>query len=122
VRFIVKGASTERPGRSPTAVFFDDLAGRGQEPRLKSASGSLRFDMADGDRVEHWFVTLDNGDVSVSRSTSRADAVVRLDKSMSDGLVTGRINAMAAVLRGDLVPEGDLSLLLLFQRVFPGPT
>ena len=112
--------SSERR-RSPTAAFFDDLAARGREPLLKSACGSLRFDMADGDRVEHWRVEIDNGDVAVSRSKSRADAVVRLDKAMSDGLVTGRVNAMAAALRGELVPDGDLSLLLLFQRLFPGP-
>jgi hypothetical protein len=35
--------------------------------------------------------------------------------------VTGRMNAMAATLRGVLDPEGDLGLVLLFQRLFPGP-
>jgi putative sterol carrier protein len=117
----MKRATSRHEEQSPTAAFFDDLADRGREPLLKSASGTLRFDMMDGDRVEHWRVRIDDGDVTVSRNKSRADAVVRLDKAMSDGLVTGRVNAMAAVLRGDLVPDGDLSLLLLFQRLFPGP-
>jgi putative sterol carrier protein len=117
----MKRGTTQPADQSPTAAFFDDLARRGREPLLKSASGTLRFDMVDGDRVEHWRVRIDQGDVAVSRGKSRADAVLRLDKAMSDGLVTGRVNAMAAVLRGDLVPDGDLSLLLLFQRLFPGP-
>ena len=28
---------------------------------------------------------------------------------------------MAALLRGAFTPQGDLALLLCFQRVFPGP-
>ena len=88
---------------------------------MKNASGTIRFDLVDGQRVEHWSVAMDRGDVAVSRSTATADAVVRLDKSTFDGMVSGGVNAMAAALRGELVPEGDLSLVILFQRVFPGP-
>ena len=117
----MKRATPRHEAQSPTAAFFDDVAQRGREPLLKSASGTIRFDVVDGGRVEHWRVTIEDGDVAVSRAKSRADAVVRVDKAMSDKLVSGRMNAMAAVLRGDLVPEGDLHLLLLFQRLFPGP-
>jgi hypothetical protein len=31
------------------------------------------------------------------------------------------VNAMAAALRGALVPQGDLALVISFQRLFPGP-
>jgi len=116
---VTPGTSERR--RSPTAAFFDDLAQRGREPLLKNASGTLRFDLHDGAQVEHWTVRMDEGDVDVSRSRAKADAVVRLDKSVFDAMVTGRVNAMACALRGELVPEGDLSLVILFQRVFPGP-
>ena len=107
--------------RSPTAAFFDDLAGRGCEPLLKNVSGTIRLDLDDGERIEHWSVTIDEGDVDVSHSRARADAVVRLKKSTFDGMVSGRVNAMAATLRGELVAEGNLSLVTMFQRVFPGP-
>ena len=113
--------TTSERRRSPTAAFFDDLAGRGREPLLKNTSGTIRFDLLVGKRVEHWSVTIDEGDVEVSHSRARADAVVRLKRSTLDGMVSGRVNAMAAVLRGELVPEGNLSLVILFQRVFPGP-
>ncbi len=113
-------SSSERR-RSPTAAFFDDLAERGREPLLKSTSGTIRFDLRDRDRVEHWWVGIDEGDVEVSHSRGDADAVVRLERSTFDGMVSGQVNAMAAALRGELVPEGDLSLVILFQRVFPGP-
>lgn len=107
--------------RSPTAAFFDDLDARGHEPLLKSASGTIRFDLVDRKRVEHWAVAIDEGDVAVSRSPAEADAVVRVEKSTFGGMISGRVNAMAAVLRGEVVPQGDLSLVILFQRVFPGP-
>ncbi|MBV8235056.1 MAG: SCP2 sterol-binding domain-containing protein [Acidimicrobiia bacterium] len=113
------GTSERR--RSPAAAFFDDLAGRGCEPLLKNVSGTIRFDLDDGGRVEHWSVSIDEGDVAVSHSRARADAVIRLAKSTFEGMIGGRVNAMAATLRGELVAEGDLSLMTMFQRVFPGP-
>jgi putative sterol carrier protein len=107
--------------RSPTDAFFDDLATRGRDSLLKGASGTLRFDLAEGERVQHWYVTMSGGDVTVSHSRAKADAVLRVDKNTFDGMASGRVNAMAATFRGELVPEGDLSLLLLFQRLFPAP-
>jgi hypothetical protein len=38
-----------------------------------------------------------------------------------EGVARGELNAMAAVLRGELVIEGDLQILMIVQRVFPGP-
>jgi hypothetical protein len=107
--------------RSATDRFFDELDERGREPLLKNACGTLRFDLRDGGRTEHWYVAVDHGDVRVSRRSARADTVVRLDKTTFEGVARGRVNALAATLRGELVPEGDLGLLFLFQRVFPSP-
>ena len=36
-------------------------------------------------------------------------------------MASGKVNAMAAVLRGDLAVEGNAELLVLFQRLLPGP-
>jgi hypothetical protein len=107
--------------KDATSAFFADLAGRGHEPLLASSTGTLRFDLVSGRRVEHWFVSVKKGDLAVSNKESRADATVRLDRTLFDRMVTGRANAMAATLRGVLVPEGDLGLVILFQRLFPGP-
>ena len=112
---------TSERRRSPTAAFFDDLASRGREPLLKNTSGTIRFDLLVGKKVEHWSVAIDDGDVEVSHSRAKADSVVRLKRSTFDRMVSGQGNAMTAVLRGELVPEGDLSLVIRFQRVFPGP-
>ena len=105
----------------PTATFFEALAKRGHEPLLQSASGTLRIELRNGRRPEYWYVTVSKGDVAVSRANAEADAVVRADKALFDGMVTGRVNAMAAMLRGVLAADGDLGLVISFQRLFPGP-
>jgi putative sterol carrier protein len=117
----VTGKTRRKTAQDPTRTFFDDLAARGHEPFLKDASGTLRFDLIDGRRVEHWYVSIDQGDVSVSKQMAAADAVLRTDRSVFDRIASGRMNSMAAALRGELVPEGNLSLFMVFQRLFPGP-
>ena len=105
----------------PTEEFFTRLAAKGYEPLLANASGSVRIDVVDRDGVDHWHVAVQKGNVHVTRRNRRADVVVRIDRALCDGIMCGRENAMAAMLRGELVPEGDLRLVTLFQRLFPGP-
>jgi len=104
---------------TPTQQFFDALAG--PQALLSHRSGTLRLDVADGDAVEHIYVTIDRGTVAISHKKGRADAVIRLDRELADALATGRANATTAVLRGLVDTEGDLALLIAFQRLFPGP-
>jgi putative sterol carrier protein len=110
-----------RTKKDATSAFFTRLAERGHEPLLATTTGTLRFDLVSGRSVEHWFVSVKKGDVAVSKKESRADAIVRLDRTLFDRMVTGRENAMAATLRGVIVAEGDLGLVIMFQRLFPGP-
>lgn len=105
----------------PSAEFFDALAQRGHEPLLEKASGTLRFDLKDGKRTDRWLVTVRKGDVAVSRRSVRADCVLSSDRTVFDEITSGRTNAMAALLRGAIGIEGDVHLLVHFQRLFPGP-
>ncbi len=105
----------------PVGEFFRRLAERGHEPLLQNVSGTLRLELVDGERVEDWHLTIENGDVAVSRHDAEADAVVRTSKALFEGMTAGRVNAMAAALRGALVPRGNLALVVSFQRLFPGP-
>jgi putative sterol carrier protein len=104
-----------------TAEFFRDLAGRGREPLLGKVKGSLRFDLTHDQKTDRWLVKIDNGDISVSRRNGAADCTVRTNKALFDGIVTGEVNAMTAVLRNAIAVSGDVRLLVLFQRLFPGP-
>jgi len=105
----------------PTKEFFAELEARGHVPMLGSTSGTLRFDLADGARVEHWYVTIHRGDVSVTHDEGAADCVVGTEKELFDRMASGTANAMAAALRGLTTPAGDLRLIIQFQRLFPGP-
>jgi putative sterol carrier protein len=106
----------------PTAEFFNALAERKHEPRLQKASGTVRFDLRDGRRTERWFVAVSKGDVSVSHKNIRADCVITADRALFDRIASGKANATAALLRGAMNVEGDVQLLVPFQRLFPGPS
>ncbi|HUG51096.1 MAG TPA: SCP2 sterol-binding domain-containing protein [Terrimesophilobacter sp.] len=104
-----------------TSTFFESLGKAGPEPLLGNSSGSIQFELGKGKGVEHWHVAVKKGDLAVSNRKSDASATVRCDKALFDGIVAGEANAMAATLRGALLPEGDLALIMAFARLFPGP-
>jgi len=106
----------------PTAAFFDSLRERGHEPALGRKSGVVRFDVDDNGRSERWFVAIDNGTIEVSKRNRAADSTVRSEKQLLDRVVTGKANAVAAMLRGEFSVEGDWNLLIVFQRLFPSPS
>jgi predicted lipid carrier protein YhbT len=104
-----------------TEEFFAELERSGHEPLLDKVKGTIRFDIVDGKRKMRWFVTIDRGNVAVSRRNASADSVVRIDRVLFDRLASGRANAMSEVLRGTIRVEGALEPMMLFQRLFPGP-
>jgi putative sterol carrier protein len=104
-----------------TAKFFEELGRRGHEPLLGRIKGTIRFDLEHDKGIEHRYVAIDKGDVKVSHKHAKADTIVRVDRELFDGMVRGRVNAMAAMLRGVISGDGDLEILMAFQRLFPGP-
>jgi putative sterol carrier protein len=113
------------PGQAtadPTARFFEQLASGGHNPGLAKTSGALRFDLTDnGKRVGRWLVEIDKGNVAVSHKNTKADCIVRADKTLFDGMVSGNVNPIAAFLRAEVAAEGDIELMASFVRIFPGP-
>lgn len=103
-----------------TRQFFEGLAAKGHEPLLESFSGTLRFDLRDGERTEHWYVVLKKGDVEVSHGDGDAEMVMSTDLATFDAILGGEMNAMAALLRGVVTAHGRSVLLLAFQRLFRG--
>jgi predicted lipid carrier protein YhbT len=104
------------------ATFLTRLQERSPEPLLSKANGTVRFDMTDDEGAETWYVHLRHGEIEVAResdveATSRVHGSKRLFEAMCDGSA----NATAAMLRNEFTLEGDAELLLLLQRVFPGP-
>jgi putative sterol carrier protein len=105
----------------PVADFMQGLAARGHAPSLARTTGTVRFEVVDGNRTRRWVVTSEQGEITVSRTGARADAVVRVPRPLCEQLVQGKANPTAAFLRGALVIEGNLALLVLVQRLFPAP-
>ncbi|GLB65708.1 hypothetical protein AHIS1636_01470 [Arthrobacter mangrovi] len=103
------------------AGFFDELARRGDEPLLRKVSGRVRFDLADGPGAESRLLVIDEGKLALASDASQADCTVRGDLPVFAELVAGRMNFMAAVLRGALACDGDLELMWAVQRIFPAP-
>ena len=104
-----------------TTEFFEEIARRGEDPRLIKATGSIRFELADGDKTERWLLSMKKGALTVSHAKGDADCIVRADRTVFNRIVTGESNAMAVALRGRMTAEGDSSLLVQFQRLLPGP-
>jgi putative sterol carrier protein len=100
--------------------FFESIAGPHPEVP-KTISGSLRFDLGNGNRNEHWRVTFDKGLISTARSNDAADCIVRTDKATMEAIIQGRINSMAALLRGAIKVEGQVLLLALFRSLLTAP-
>ena len=105
----------------PIEEFFERLTLGGADALHRPADGSLRIDLTSGTTIERWFITMHGGDVSVSHRNAKADSVIRTSKDEFEGMITGRVNAMSAALRGVVSLEGDPTLLVLFQRALPGP-
>ena len=81
-----------------TAEFFGALAERGHVPMLEWAKGTVRFELADGKRVDRWHLVVDKGDLAVSRRNARAECTFRTDKALFERIAKGEANATAAVL------------------------
>jgi putative sterol carrier protein len=106
----------------PTAEFFTELGSRGRESLLTKVTGSARFDIVDGKRTERWLLTIDKGELRVSRRNAAADCILRARKTTFDRAAVGKLNLMAAVLRGEVEVRGNPRLLVLLQRLFPRPS
>ncbi len=103
------------------AEFLDTLVRADRVQLLEGVSGALRVELETGGDTERRLIVIDGGAVSQSRRRGTADCTIRMDRELFEGMVTGRVNAMAALLRGQVGVEGDPNLLLQFQRLFPSP-
>ena len=105
----------------PTRAFFERLAEQHQ-PFLKSLTGVVRVDLVDAERTEHWYLAIRKGDVTVSHEGSEPDCVVSTGLDTFDAIVSGDMNAMAAVLRGAVDVRGDFRFMTALRQLFAVPT
>ena len=104
-----------------TTEFLEELGQRGHEPLLENTTGSVRLELGKNGKVERWLISIDKGDVAVSRRRDAGDCTVSASADLFDRIASGEANAFAAALRGDLIVGGDTKLLVRLQRLFPSP-
>ena len=100
--------------------LLEALADRSHERPLTAMNGTVRLDVRDGERASEWYLTITKGVVTVAREGGEPDCVLAGDVTTFDAVLSGKANAMAAILRGALVPRGKFVLLTALQRLFPG--
>ncbi|MEU5790657.1 SCP2 sterol-binding domain-containing protein [Micromonospora purpureochromogenes] len=88
---------------------------------MEHEHGRLRVEIVEGDCLHLWTLVFDDGKVRVDRADSEADATLRADRTQFDRLVAGEERLLPAVLRGEVSLDGSYDLLVLFNRLFPGP-
>lgn len=101
-------------------VFFERLMRCDWSLMPGKAVGTIRFVVAEEQASEYWRVGIDHGEVRVFRDDAAADCVVRAAPKLFDEVLSGRVNALSAMLRGTLAVEGDPELLSLVQRLVSG--
>ena len=99
-------------------AFFEDLGSRGYEPLLRNVSGTVRFDLVSGKVTERWLVAIRKGNLAVSRKNVAADTTMRLSRTLFEAVVSGETNLLSAMLRGEVVLEGDYRLMIMVRRLF----
>src|SRR5689334_22720180 len=122
VRALTKSTGPARRHTMPETIeeFFETLPAHGA-PRVRNkACGSVRFDIADGDRVEHWRVTTSRDEVAVSRDDTGADCVLYCDRDVFEAMVRGEANGMSVLLRGAMHFDGAPEMLLMVRGMFAG--
>jgi putative sterol carrier protein len=109
----------------PTVEFFEALSRRGSEPMLSNVTAEIRFDITRDRQMNSWRLAVNRGQLTVfpevdaTLAGDDADCVITAEKKHFDGIVGGGVNAMAALLRGEIAVTGDPELVVAVQRLFP---
>ncbi|MFI6780262.1 SCP2 sterol-binding domain-containing protein [Micromonospora sp. NPDC050276] len=95
----------------------------GRRPELpETTTGTVRLDVRSGGCTDHWYLTIADQHVGVSRSADDADLVIRADRAIFDRMARGELHPGGSLLRNELTVQGDMRLLMPLRRIFSGPT
>ena len=99
-------------------AFFEDLGSRGYDPLLRSVSAAVRFDLVSGKTTERWLLTIQKGNLSVShRNVRRRRRHPAAAGTLFERVASGETTLLPAMLRGEVVLEGDYRLMIMIRRL-----
>ena len=98
-------------------AFFEGLEARAASAKLEGIDHSYRF-VIEGEGS--WNVRIRDGAIAVSEGLEdgSADATVRMNADVFEGLVSGRQNAATAYMRRKIKVDGDLGAVMKLQKLF----
>jgi putative sterol carrier protein len=98
-------------------AFFEGLEQRAERANLDGLDHSYRFEI---DGEGSWNVRVHAGRIAVAEGPDdgSADATVRMNADVFEGLVSGRQNPATAYMRRKIKVDGDLGAVLKLQRLF----
>jgi len=99
--------------------LLDALARRSREQPVAALNGLVRFDVVDGETIEHWYLHCRKGVVTVALEGGEPDCVMSGDLATFTAVLSGTTSPMPALLRGLLQIEGNFFLLLGLRQFFP---
>jgi predicted lipid carrier protein YhbT len=99
-------------------AFFEDVAKRGYDARLRGAVGSCEFDFDDGGS---WRVTDADGWVTVAEGPGEVDCHIAAYVDDFLAMARGEMNPVTVAMRCGVQITGDFALAQVIQRLLPAP-
>jgi putative sterol carrier protein len=82
------------------------------EPLLRGVRGTYLFDI---EKVGAWFVSVEDGMVTVDKGSREADCVISCSEEDFVEIIEGRRNLLTAALQGRVKIRGDVALAQKFH-------
>jgi putative sterol carrier protein len=98
-----------------TRDFFESLPGRADASKIGGMNNSYLFDI---EGTGMWFVTVEDGAVSVREGEGDADARISATEENFQKILSGEQNATSAYMTGKLKIKGDMGAAMKLQKLF----
>jgi len=95
--------------------FFEGLEARVDGSKTAGMNNSYLFDI---DGAGKWYVSVQDGKVSVTEGEQEADAVISASEETFEKLVSGDQNPTSAYMTGKLKVKGDMGAAMKLQKLF----
>ncbi len=98
-----------------TREFFEGLSARADASKMAGMNNSYVFDI---DGAGMWFVTVEDGVVSVREGEGEADCTISTTEENFRKILSGEQNATSAYMTGKLKIKGDMGAAMKLQKLF----
>ena len=95
--------------------FFEALPGRVDTSKTAGMNNSYLFDV---EGAGTWFVSVDDGRVSVTEGAGEADCTISTSEENFQKMVSGDLNPTTAYMTGKLKIKGDMGAAMKLQKLF----